>query len=83
MKSRTPRGKTPSLIGSANGRPKRVDVKRESTCCRCGNTISAGEDCFNIPKTGTGFSTERRYCKICYGNVLDQTQKELDALKAI
>ncbi len=83
MKNEKPKGRTPSLIGSTNGRPKRADVKRKSECCRCNDDIGIGADCFNIPKAGMGFSKECRYCKDCYGKVLDQTQKDLDGLKTL
>ena len=83
MKNTMPKGKTPSLIGSSNGRPKRVVVMRTSECCRCHGAIKPGDDCFNIPRAGQGFSTEKRYCNDCYGNVLDQTQKDLAELRTI
>jgi len=30
-----------------------------------------------------GFSNEKRYCKDCFEKVLEQTQKDLDALKML
>jgi hypothetical protein len=76
-----PKGRTPSLISASNGRPKRVDVQRKSTCCRCDCGIEAGAHCFNIPKAGQGFSKEKRYCLVCYKNVIEQTEKDLVELK--
>jgi hypothetical protein len=76
-----PRGKTPSLIGSSNGRPKRVTVVRKSECCRCHGDIQPGQDCFGIPKAGSGFSSVKRFCKECFQNVLVQTNKDLEEVK--
>ena len=81
MKNLNPKGKTPSLIGSSNGRPKRVTVERKSICCRCKGDILSGQDCFGIPKAGSGFNSLRRYCKGCFQNVLVQSQKDLDEIK--
>jgi len=78
-----PRGKTPSLIGSSNGRPKRVIVKRKSKCCRCHKDICPGQDCFGIPKTGAGFSSLKRFCKECFENIITQTRKDLEDIKNI
>jgi len=80
MKNQTPKGKTPSLIGSSNGRPQRVIVKRKSDCSRCHGDILPGQDCFGIPKVGSGFNTLKRYCNECFKNVLGQTQKDLDEI---
>jgi len=78
-----PKGRTPSLIGFSNGRPSRVEVQRKSECSRCGCEILAGAECYNIPKKSAGFTRECRYCKDCYGKVLEQTTKELEALKGL
>ena len=81
MTNKTPKGKTPSLIGSSNGRPKRVQVERKSTCCRCKCDIIVNAECFNVPKNGMGFSKERRHCLDCYKKILEQTEKDLHILK--
>jgi hypothetical protein len=81
MKNKKPKGKTPSLIGSSNGRPKKVQVERNSECYRCGCNIEPGQDCFGIPKIGSGFSSLKRYCKVCFQNILEQTQKDLEEVK--
>jgi len=83
MKKQKPKGKTPSLIGSSNGRPERVTVKAKSECKRCHCDILVGDDCFGIPKTGSGFKTPKRFCKECFQNVLLQTQKDLDEIKQL
>lgn len=78
-----PKGKTPSLIGFANGRPSRITVKKKSSCVRCSDAILAGADCFNVPQKSAGFTREKRFCKTCYDLVLSQTSKDLESLKAI
>ena len=83
MQNNKPKGKTPSLIGSTNGRPRRVQVERKSVCNRCGCDIQAGQDCFGIPKIGSGFNSVKRYCKDCFNNILNQTLKDLDEIKKL
>lgn len=78
-----PKGKTPSLIGLSNGRPKRDIVKRASKCSRCDEDLSMGETCYQIPKAGNGFNSARRYCMNCYCKILEQTQKDLEELKSL
>lgn len=83
MMNNKPKGKTPSLIGFANGTPCRVDVLKKSNCVRCKTAILAGSDCFNIPQKVSGFRRDRRYCIACYSAVLKQTSSDLDALKEL
>lgn len=78
-----PKGKTPSLIGFSNGRPNRVAVLRKSQCVRCNCVITAGNDCFNIPKKQAGFTKECRYCRDCYEKVLEQTHADFENLKSL
>ena len=77
------KGKTPSLIGFTNGRPKRIDVARKSTCFRCRSAILVGTACYDIPQKSAGFTRECRHCSICYQRVLEQTQKDLNQLKSL
>jgi hypothetical protein len=77
------KGKTPSLIGFSNGRPKRVVVQRKSECCRCKQDILPGVDCFDIPQKSAGFTRECRHCKNCYEKILNQTQEDLTSLKSL
>ena len=77
------KGKTPSLIGFSNGRPKRIEVKRVRTCVRCDRKMGPGEDCFDVPRQSGGFPAEKPYCKGCYINVLDQTQQDLNQLRTL
>ncbi|RKY69758.1 MAG: hypothetical protein DRQ24_10455 [Candidatus Latescibacterota bacterium] len=76
----TRRGKTPSLIGGGAGACKFEVAKKKRTCKRCQSTISGGTDCVevNIPST-MGIKT---YCIACFKEILAQTQKDLDGLKA-
>lgn len=83
MRNKMPKGKTPSLIGFSNGKPERVDVKKKSSCTRCHKPIPAGAECFNIPQKAAGFTVPKRYCKDCFGSVIDQTSKDLEALRNI
>jgi hypothetical protein len=83
MMNNKPKGKTPSLIGFANGAPCRVTVLKKSSCVRCKAAIVVGDDCFNIPQKKSGFTRERRYCKDCFSAVLQQTSSDLEGLQAI
>lgn len=81
MSDKKPRGKTPSLICVSNGRPEKVSVERKSSCQRCGCDIHVGQECFGIPKLSGGFTSLKRFCRICFQNILDQTQKDLNAAR--
>lgn len=83
MKNSKPKGKTPSLISSSNGKPQRIHVQRKSKCCRCNCDIQVGQDCFGIPKAESGFSSKKRYCKLCFQNIIEQTQKDLDKVRKL
>jgi len=78
-----PRGRTPSLIGGSNGRPKRANVKRRSECSRCHRTLEAGTDCFEIPKVGGAFANSKRVCQECFKNILQKTAEDLEELRAL
>lgn len=74
------RGKTPSLLTGSSGNPSKTNAKRKRNCKRCSEEISMGEVCYEVPKPG-GFSSNKTYCKICFKEILEQTQKDLDLLK--
>jgi hypothetical protein len=80
MKSSKPRGRTPSLIGSTLGTPRKGLVERESHCKRCNAAISKGVECYEIPQLGGSFSNYKRYCDGCFRSILEQTKADLDAL---
>lgn len=77
-----PKGKTPSLIGSTYGTPRRVPVLRKCDCKRCGGAILSGSMCVAIPKLGP-HSNPKRFCESCYANILEQTEKDLYKLKEL
>lgn len=81
MRKAKPRGPTPSLIGGTNGKPKRVRAGKLCECSRCHVTLVKGQECIDIPKLGTGFSASRRVCAECFGDILEKTQSDLDALR--
>jgi len=81
-KAKSPRGKTPSLIGSTNGRPHTATVQRLCACVRCGQGLVAGTTCFEIPRLGR-FVKNRRHCRDCYDKILNKTQEDLAELRAI
>jgi hypothetical protein len=80
MTKKIPKGRVPSLIGSTNGRPVRMDVKRRSECYRCEDDLPAGTPCIAIPQLGGGFATKRRVCDACYHAILKQTSEDLEEL---
>lgn len=80
MKSRKPKGKTPSLIGSTLGRPRKRLVGKKSHCKRCNVSISVGTECSEIPQLGGAFSNYRPYCNECFRMILEQTKGDLDSL---
>lgn len=83
MSRRKPRGPTPSLIGGANGRPKRVTVQRECKCSRCHVPLVAGGDCIEIPKLGGAYSNAKRVCNECFQRILDKTAEDFEEIKAL
>ncbi len=83
MKKFKPRGPVPSLIGSTNGRPKRVPVLKKSECSRCHAPFVAGQSCIAIPKLGTAYSTAKRVCDECFQGILQKTSEDFEAMKVI
>lgn len=78
-----PRGPVPSLIGSTLGRPRRAEVKKKSECSRCHGGFVAGDQCIEIPKLGSGFTSHRRVCDACFKEILQKTADDLNACKAL
>lgn len=83
MTKKTPKGPTPSLIGGANGRPRRADVLRRCKCYRCEDDIASGSKCIEIPKLGTGFAGVKRCCDECYEKIIAKTASDLEELRAL
>ena len=78
-----PKGPTPSLIGSSNGRPKRVAVGKLSECCRCHCDMVKGETCIEIPKLGGAYVNPKRYCNGCYVLILKKTNEDIAEISKI
>ncbi len=76
-----PKGKTPSLISGASGKPEAVRALKKSHCARCHSDILKDERCFDIPKTSGPFKSTKRYCTGCFTSILEQTDKDIDELK--
>ena len=83
MNAGKPRGPTPSLIGSSNGRPKRAAVLKVSECCRCHRGMVKGDKCIEIPKLGGAYVTPKRYCDECYGLILKKTTDDIAEISKI
>ncbi|HBD7114623.1 TPA: hypothetical protein KKW42_001483 [Legionella pneumophila] len=83
MKSKSPRGKTPSLIGGENGKPIKIVANGKSTCKRCKCEIMCGESCFAIPKLRNAFEQSQRFCDGCFNKIIEQTEKDLEHLKTL
>ena len=77
------KGKTPSLIGSSLGRPSKKTCGRETSCSRCKQPISKGEDCYDVPQPQKPHSSTRRFCVQCFEGVLEQSHRDLDELRAL
>ena len=83
MNKRKPRGPVPSLIGGANGRPKRVAVKKKSMCSRCHVPFAAGDSCISIPKVGGGYSNAKRVCDECFQKIVEKTAEDFEKIKEL
>lgn len=83
MKKHKPKGPVPSLIGGANGKPRRVEVKQTSKCYRCKAELLAGTQCAAIPKLGTAHTTLKRVCDDCFDAILKKSEEDLNALKLL
>ena len=84
MKHLKPRGPVPSLIGSTNGRPKRVTVVNNGYgCSRCHAPFVAGQSCIAIPKLGAAYSSAKRVCDECFKEILQKTCEDLEEVKAL
>ena len=78
-----PKGKTPSLIGSSLGRPRKETCGRETPCSRCRRGIVKGEACYDVPQPQKPHSSTRRFCAKCFENVLEKTKRDLAALEVL
>ena len=83
MNKRKPRGPVPSLIGGANGKPKRVPVKKQSKCSRCYALFTVGETCVEIPKLQGAYRNVRRVCDECFQKILEKTAEDFAKVSAL
>ena len=75
------RGPTPSLIGSTHGTVSFHVALKKSECRRCEADMPKGTSCVRVTKPGT-MGPGTAYCTDCFSDVLDQTQRKLDDLRA-
>jgi hypothetical protein len=68
------------LIGSGAGASKFVTAKGKRKCKRCGEAIEEGTQCVEVAVPGS--LGHRTYCLECYGDILSETGKRLQKLKA-
>jgi hypothetical protein len=78
-----PKGKTPSLLTQATGKPIAHICQRKTTCKRCNDNIITGKKCFKIPKLRSGFSSPVIYCPNCFRLIIEQTKSELIELEKL
>jgi hypothetical protein len=76
-----PKGKTPSLLSMGMGHPYQSVTQRESHCKRCNFELQKNTECFEIPTNKNGHSVSRRYCRACMKSILEQTEKDFQAIK--
>ncbi len=74
------RGRTPSLIGSGAGASKFVTANGKRTCKRCAEAVEEDEHCVEVAVPGS--LGHRTYCLGCYGDILGETGKQLQKLRA-
>lgn len=77
----TKRGPTPSLIGGTHGTASFHTAGKKFECRRCNEAITKGTRCVRVAKPGT-MGSGAAYCMSCFAEVLDQTQRKLDELRA-
>ena len=78
-----PKGKIPSLIGSSLGKPMKAIAGKKCECSRCHADLMKGEECYDVPQPLKPHSATRRFCRGCFGNVLEQTKRDLAELEAL
>lgn len=75
------RGPTPSLIGSTHGTVSFHVAGKKSGCRRCNVELSKGTTCIRVTEPGK-MGPGPAYCVDCFAEVLEQTQRKLDGLRA-
>ena len=82
MNKKTPKGKTPSLIGGNNGRPRKALIQRDCKCYRCDSSLQSKTYCIEIPKLGS-FVNKKKVCDYCFRKILEQTKTDLQELEQL
>lgn len=72
-----PKGKVPSLLSMATGTPLPYLCKKKCSCSRCKGVLEKDQDCFQIPKTSSGFTNKHIFCVDCTIEIVAQTKKEI------
>lgn len=75
------RGPTPSLIGGTHGTVTFCVARRKTECRRCKENLPKGARCARVSRPGK-MGPGRAYCVDCFEEVLDETQRRLDELRA-
>lgn len=75
------KGKIPSLLTGSSGIPRKTTAGKKRSCNRCDQTLIKGDSCYEVPKPG-GFRSHKTYCEKCFGQILEQTQIDLNKLKS-
>lgn len=75
----TKRGKVPSLISGASGKPKIVVARRTRHCKRCECELPPRTTCVEIPTPGS--MGRRTYCPDCVLEMIDKSREDLNILR--
>ncbi len=78
-----PRGRVPSLISAGNGGIEMGETKMRSPCARCKKVLPGGSHVALLKVRNAGFTNKRRLCLQCALDVVEQTQRDLDAIRAL
>ena len=77
-----PKGKTPSLLSMSTGKPLIYICKKKSKCSRCKDDIKKDQNCFQIPKASSGFTSKKIFCIACTIEIVTQTKKEIAKIES-
>ena len=75
------RGRTPSLISGTHGAVKFWVALKKTECRRCKGNIAKEQRCVRVAHPGK-MGPGRAYCESCFVDVMDETQRKLDELRA-
>lgn len=78
-----PRGRVPSLVSLGNGGIEMGETIIRSSCSRCKKGIPGGSQVALLRVQKAGFTNKRRLCLQCAMDVVEQTQRDLDAIRAL